>query len=75
MWVRYKFDIRMMKEERVTINLLNWLESNGWKIICYDFPQCGTGVLLYPNTVENRTEKNKWGIIPDILETRNSLLC
>lgn len=32
-----------MKEERVSINILNWLESNGWKIICYDFPQSGTG--------------------------------
>lgn len=62
-----------MKEERVTINLLNWLESNGWKIICYDFPQRGTGVLLHPNTEENRTTKNKGGIIPDILATRNSV--
>jgi hypothetical protein len=62
-----------MKEERVTINILNWLESNGWKIICYDFPQSGTGVLLHPNSDENRTTKNKGGIIPDILATRNSV--
>jgi len=63
----------IMKEERVTINILNWLESNGWKIICYDFPQSGTGVLLHPNTDKNRTTKNKGGIIPDILATRNSV--
>ena len=63
----------VMKEERVTINILNWLESNGWKIICYDFPQSGTGVLLHPNSDENRTTKNKGGIIPDILATRNSV--
>jgi hypothetical protein len=63
----------VMKEERVTINILNWLERNGWKIICYDFPQSGTGVLLHPNSDENRTTKNKGGIIPDILATRNSV--
>ncbi len=62
-----------MKEEKVTINILKWLESNGWKIICYDFPQSGTGVLLHPNSDENRTSKNKGGIIPDILATRNSI--
>ena len=62
-----------MKEERVTINILKWLESNGWEIICYDFPQSGTGVLLHPNSDENRTTKNKGGIIPDILATRNSV--
>ena len=63
----------IMREERVTINLLNWLEGNGWKIVCYNFPQSGTGVLLHPNTDENRTTKNKGGIIPDILATRNSI--
>ena len=62
-----------MTEERVTINILNWLEHNGWKIICHDFPQSGTGTLLHKNTDKNRTEKNKWGIIPDILATRNSI--
>jgi hypothetical protein len=62
-----------MKEERVTINLLNWLKYNNWEIICYDFPQSGTGILLHPNTVENRTTKNKDGIIPDILATKNSV--
>lgn len=62
-----------MKEERVTINILKWLESNGWEIICYDFPQSGTGVLLHPNSDKNRTTKNKDAIIPDILATRNSV--
>lgn len=61
-----------MKEERVTINILNWLESNCWKVICYDFPQSGTGVLLHPNSDENRTTKNKGGIIPDIIAVKNS---
>ena len=62
-----------MKEEKVTISILNWLESNGWKIICYDFPQSGTGVLLHPNSNENRITKNKGGVIPDILATRDSI--
>ena len=62
-----------MREERVTINILNWLECTGWKIVCYDFPQSGTGVLLHPNSDESRTTKNKGGIIPDILATRNSV--
>lgn len=62
-----------MREEKVTKNILEWLEANNWKIVCYDFPQSGTGVLLHPNTDETRTTKNKGGIIPDILAARNSI--
>ncbi len=62
-----------MREEKVTINILNWLEINEWEIVCYDFPQSGTGVLLHPNTDEDKATKNKGGIIPDILATRNSV--
>lgn len=61
-----------MKEERVTINILNWLEENDWQIICYDFPQSGTGILLHPNG-DNRTEKNKGGIIPDIIAVKDKI--
>jgi len=61
-----------MREERVTINILNWLEENGWQIVCYDFPQSGTGILLHPNG-DNRTEKNKGGIIPDIIAVKNDI--
>lgn len=61
-----------MREERVTINILNWLEENGWKIVCYDFPQSGTGILLHPNG-DNRTEKNKGGIIPDIIAVKDNI--
>lgn len=62
-----------MREEKVTINILKWLENNGWKIVCFDFPQSGTGVLFHPNNEENRTSKSKDGIIPDILATRNTV--
>jgi len=61
-----------MREERVTINILNWLEQNGWYIVCYDFPQSGTGILLHPNG-DYRTEKNKGGIIPDIIAVKNTV--
>ena len=62
----------IMREERVTINILKWLEENGWKIVCYDFPQSGTGILLHPNGA-NRTEKNKGGIIPDIIAVKANI--
>lgn len=62
-----------MREESVTKNILIWLQYYGWNIVSYDFPQSGTGILLHPNTDENRTSKNKGGIIPDILATRNSV--
>lgn len=62
----------IMREERVTINILSWLEENGWQIVCYDFPQSGTGILLHPNG-DNRTEKNKGGIIPDIIAVKDNI--
>lgn len=62
----------IMREERVTINILNWLEENGWQIVCYDFPQSGTGILLHPNG-DDRTEKNKGGIIPDIIAVKDTI--
>lgn len=61
---------RRLTEEVVTKSLLNWLESNGWEIICYDFPQSGTGVCLHPNA-EFRTTKNKDSFIPDIVAHRD----
>lgn len=61
-----------MREERVTINIISWLEANDWQIVCYDFPQSGTGVLLHPNSTE-KAEKNKGAIIPDIIAARDSI--
>lgn len=57
---------RRITEEQATITIINWLETNDWKIICFDFPQSGTGVSLHPNE-ELRTTKNKGAIIPDIV--------
>lgn len=61
----------MMTEERVTINIIKWLQEAGWVIICYDFPQSGTGVILHPNNGKIN-EKNKGGIIPDIIAVKDN---
>lgn len=58
-----------MTEECVTKALLSWLRKTGWKIICFDFPQSGTGRILHPNHAD--TEKNKGSIIPDIVAVKN----
>jgi hypothetical protein len=60
-------------EEQVTKAILNWLESNNWEIICFDFPQSGTGVSLHLNQ-ELRTTKNKGAFIPDIVAIKNKIV-
>ena len=45
-----------MTEEQVTKSILKWLIDNDWEIVCFDFPQSGTGHFLLPN---GSTEKNK----------------
>jgi len=62
---------RRLTEEQITKALLHWLEANGWEIICYDFPQSGTGISLHPNE-EIRTTKNKGAIIPDIVAIKGT---
>ena len=61
---------RRITEEQATKAILEWLEENNWKIICFDFPQSGTGVSLHPNE-EIRTTKNKGAFIPDIVAIKN----
>lgn len=62
---------RRMSEEKVTKTLLQWLISSGWEIICYDFPQSGTGKVLHPS---NTTSKTDGAIIPDIIAYRNQVV-
>lgn len=62
-----------MREEKVTINILKWLEKNGWTILCYDFPQSGTGMQLHVNSSGNRSTKNIGVIIPDIIAIRGGV--
>ncbi len=61
---------RRITEEQATIAIIDWLEANDWKIICFDFPQSGTGVSLHPNE-ELRTTKNKGTFIPDIVAIKD----
>ena len=64
---------RRITEEQATKAILDWLENNGWKIICFDFPQSGTGVSLHPNN-DLRTTKNKGAFIPDIVAIKNRIV-
>lgn len=61
---------RRIKEENVTKSILLWLESKGWEIISFDFPQSGTGILIHPN---DRTSKNA-GFIPDIVTIKDGVV-
>ena len=61
-----------INEEKITKLILIWLEANGWKIVCYDFPQSGTGFVLHPNTEFREATKNKGSIIPDIIVVKGN---
>ncbi len=60
-----------MTEENVTKTLLNWLIKRNWQIVCFDFPQSGTGILLHPNN--KSSEKNKDSINVDIVAVRDNI--
>ena len=57
-----------MTEEQVTKAILKWLTDNQWEIVCFDFPQSGTGRLLHPNL---SSDKNRKAINPDIVAVRD----
>lgn len=59
-----------MTEEEVTKSILKWLIEKGWKIICYDFPQSGTGKFIHQNNV---LSKNKNSINPDIVAVKREV--
>ena len=61
----------MMTEEQVTKAILTSLIECGWVIIAYDFPQSGSGKMLRPN--DNISEKNKGGLIPDVVAVKNGV--
>jgi hypothetical protein len=63
---------RRLKEENITKAIISWLEKNDWSIICFDFPQSGTGKILHSNF---RTDsKNKDSIIPDIIAIKSGVV-
>lgn len=59
---------RGIREEQVTKNILKWLQSKSWEIVCYDFPQSGTGRVLHP---DNTVSKTDGAIIPDIVAIKD----
>lgn len=60
-----------MTEEQVTKKILAWLIENQWQIICFDFPQSGTGKYLHPNEEYRNSEtKNYAAFIPDIVSVK-----
>lgn len=59
-----------MTEENVTRRILEWLMTTDWEIVCFDFPQSGTGRFLHPNGAR---EKNKDSINPDIVAVRENI--
>lgn len=65
-----------MTEENVTKTFMKWLSRQGWKILSYDFPQSGTGVVLHPQRSNSRS-KNARTIIPDIIavKSRSIIVC
>lgn len=60
-----------MREEEVTKAIIKWLMNNDWEIVCFDFPQSGTGRVLHPNN--SVCEKNKNSIIPDIVAVKEDI--
>lgn len=54
-----------MTEEHVTKAILKWLLANEWEIICFDFPQSGTGKFIHKD--DDFEQKNKDTINPDII--------
>jgi len=64
---------RCITEEQLTKALLQWLEAHNWRIICFDFPQSGTGVVLHRNK-QSGSSKNKGSFIPDIVAIKNEIV-
>ena len=64
---------RRITEEQLTKCLLDWLEDNNWEIICFGFPQSGTGKVLHPN-IKETDNKNKGAFIPDIVAIKNKIV-
>lgn len=58
-----------MREETVTIILMNWLKREQWKILSFDYPGSGTGIRFHKNGTH---DKNKDTIIPDIIAVKGN---
>jgi len=59
-----------MTEEFVTEKIILFLEKNGYKILAYDYPGTGTGLMLHPDKFRDKNE----GIKPDIVAAKGPTL-
>ena len=60
----------MITEEFITKNILRNLIESGWNVVCFDFPQSGTGICLHPNDSIDKTI-GIW--IPDVVAVRDGV--
>lgn len=65
-----------MNEGKVTKKIISYLKNNGWNILCFDYPQSGTGRNFKPSEhcFSESGNKNKEHIIPDILAVKDGIL-
>jgi hypothetical protein len=63
---------RRLSEEIVTKSIISWIVLRGWKIITFDYPKSGTGIMIHPNTGV-KMSKNKNAIIPDIIAVKENI--
>ena len=62
---------QLVTEEKVTKTVMQFLIDHSWDILCFDFPQSGTGKQLHPNGAKSKTE-GIW--VPDIVAYRDKVL-
>lgn len=65
-----------MGEGKITKKIIQFLKSNNWHILTFDFPQSGTGRNFKPSKecFEESANKNKEHIIPDILAVKDGVM-
>ncbi|TXF87716.1 hypothetical protein FUA23_17435 [Neolewinella aurantiaca] len=62
-----------MDEAELTVGMLSHLSDLGWSIVCFDFPQSGTGYVLHSNK-KSKDSKNEKSVIPDIISFKNGVV-
>ena len=62
---------RRLTEEQITKSIIRWLTAFEWEIVCYDFPQSGTGYVIHSSSPDRG--KNKGAIIPDIVAIKDGV--
>lgn len=62
-----------LREEFITKAILRYLDSKGWRILAFDYPQSGTGIPLHPTKGPN-CAKNLGAITPDIVASKDQTL-